>query len=234
MVDSRPQIADADPGLIGRARLYRGIGLGWTWMSKLGVVWFLVLLVVVARIVYPSFTQGGNLQNILYQNAPIGLIAVGMTFAMISGGFDLSVGGIVALSSVTCAKLARSPGAVGGRRHRAAARSRPGPGERSTGHQARHQPVHRDPRDGVDLLRRGVPALRLTADRGGQARIPLDRAGLAVGAPGLHLDDGAGLRRRARTGRDRVRAPYLRGRRQQGGGQARLDPGSTRSRSPPT
>ena len=78
----------------------------WAWVSKLGVVWFLVLLVAAARIIYPSFTQGGNLQNILYQNAPIGLIAVGMTFAMISGGFDLSVGGIVALSSVTCAKLA--------------------------------------------------------------------------------------------------------------------------------
>ncbi len=108
MVDPSPQITDAGPRPIEVA-LRPSSDLGtraWAWVSRLGVVWFLVLLVIAARIIYPSFTQSGNLQNILYQNAPIGLIAVGMTFAMISGGFDLSVGGIVALSSVTCAKLA--------------------------------------------------------------------------------------------------------------------------------
>jgi ribose transport system permease protein len=112
MVNTPPQITDADPRPIDVARRPRpGLDArSWTWVSKLGVVWFLVLLVIVAQIIYPSFTQGGNAQNILYQNAPIGFVAVGMTFAMISGGFDLSVGGAAALSSVTYAKLALAGG----------------------------------------------------------------------------------------------------------------------------
>lgn len=114
MVSPPRQITNADPRPVevaGRSEPGRSLGPRlWTWMSKLGVVWFLLLLVVLARIIYPSFTQGGNLQNILYQNAPMGLIAVGMTFAMISGGFDLSVGGAVALTSVSYAKLALAGG----------------------------------------------------------------------------------------------------------------------------
>jgi ribose transport system permease protein len=112
MVNPPPQIADADPRPVEVASRHEwGMrARSWTWISRLGVVWFLVFLLVVAQITYPGFTQGGNLQNILYQNAPIGLIAVGMTFAMISGGFDLSVGGIVAVSSVTYAKLALATG----------------------------------------------------------------------------------------------------------------------------
>jgi ribose/xylose/arabinose/galactoside ABC-type transport system permease subunit len=109
-----PQVRDAGRRPVEVPRRPRpGLGArswAWAWVSKLGVVWFLVLLVIVAQIIYPSFAQGGNVQNILYQNAPIGLVAVGMTFAMISGGFDLSVGGAVALSSVTYAKLALAGG----------------------------------------------------------------------------------------------------------------------------
>jgi ribose transport system permease protein len=81
-------------------------GPSWSWASRLGTVWFLVIVAVLARFTYPGFTESGNLRNILSQNAPIGLIAVGMTFAMICGGFDLSVGGIVAMSSVVFAKVA--------------------------------------------------------------------------------------------------------------------------------
>ena len=79
-------------------------------LSQLGVVWFLVLLVGLAQLSYPGFADSGNLMNILSQSAPIGLIAVGMTFAMISGGFDLSVGAILAVSSVTFAKATLSIG----------------------------------------------------------------------------------------------------------------------------
>lgn len=75
-----------------------------TRLSRFGVVWFLLLLVGFAQLTYPGFADSGNLLNILSQNAPIGLITVGMTFAMISGGFDLSVGAIVAMSSVTFAR----------------------------------------------------------------------------------------------------------------------------------
>jgi ribose transport system permease protein len=71
-----------------------------------GLIGFLALLLAGAGLVYPGFYQAANLQNVLSQNAPIGLVAIGMTFVMICGGFDLSVGSIAAMSSVVYAKLA--------------------------------------------------------------------------------------------------------------------------------
>ncbi|MDR6210927.1 ribose transport system permease protein [Nocardioides zeae] len=75
---------------------------------KYGMVWLLVLLVGWAEWTYPGFTSWGNMQNVLAQNATIGIVAVGMTFVMISGGFDLSVGAIYAGCSVFFAQLALS------------------------------------------------------------------------------------------------------------------------------
>jgi len=71
-----------------------------------GMLLFLPLLIAYAQVTYPRFLEPANLQNILSQNAPIGLIAMGMTFVMIGGGFDLSVGAIVAVASVAYARLA--------------------------------------------------------------------------------------------------------------------------------
>lgn len=51
------------------------------------------------------FGTAQNFANILQQNALIGVIACGMTFAIIVGGFDLSVGSVAALSMITVASL---------------------------------------------------------------------------------------------------------------------------------
>jgi ribose transport system permease protein len=77
---------------------------------KIGTVWFLLLCLALARLVDPRFYEIGNLKNILTQNAPIGLIAVGMTFAIICGLFDLSCGSIAGLVAVAYAKAAISHG----------------------------------------------------------------------------------------------------------------------------
>jgi ribose transport system permease protein len=61
---------------------------------------------VVTAILDPSFLQTNNLLNLLRQWAPPGLMAVGMTFVIISGGFDLSVGGTYAAAAVLSASLA--------------------------------------------------------------------------------------------------------------------------------
>jgi ribose transport system permease protein len=50
------------------------------------------------------FTQA-NLVNVLRQNAFIAILAAGMTFVILTGGIDLSVGSVVALSGVVCAGL---------------------------------------------------------------------------------------------------------------------------------
>lgn len=69
-----------------------------------GVFWALVLIVVAAPFFYGAVFDGQNIKNILSQNAPVGIVAVGMTFVMIGGGFDLSVTGILALGAVIYAK----------------------------------------------------------------------------------------------------------------------------------
>jgi ribose/xylose/arabinose/galactoside ABC-type transport system permease subunit len=53
----------------------------------------------------PTFLDPGNLSNILKQASLLGFVALGMCFVLIGGGIDLSVGSIVALSSVLIAGL---------------------------------------------------------------------------------------------------------------------------------
>ncbi|MGV9882778.1 ABC transporter permease [Streptomyces sp. NPDC003006] len=73
-------------------------------LSLLGV---LAALVVIGGITQPdSFLDTDNVQLILTQASVIGVVTVGMTFVIISGGIDLSVGAIVALASVWATTVA--------------------------------------------------------------------------------------------------------------------------------
>jgi ribose transport system permease protein len=71
------------------------------WMS-IGIFILLMLLVL---IFVPTFFQGPNLLNVGRQSALVGIIAIGMTFVILTGGIDLSVGAILAVSGVTTAML---------------------------------------------------------------------------------------------------------------------------------
>lgn len=62
--------------------------------KKYGIVLMLVILLVAAAILEPMFLQPRNLTNVVRQIAVNGIIAVGMTFVIISGNIDLSVGSI--------------------------------------------------------------------------------------------------------------------------------------------
>ncbi|MGA4838652.1 ABC transporter permease [Streptomyces sp. G45] len=73
-------------------------------LSLLGV---LAALVVVGGVTQPdAFLDTDNVQLILTQASVIGVVTVGMTFVIISGGIDLSVGAIVALASVWATTVA--------------------------------------------------------------------------------------------------------------------------------
>jgi ribose transport system permease protein len=72
---------------------------------QFGVVWALLLLLLGGRFVFPDLLSVNNIRNLLSQSAPVGIIAVGMTFVMISGGFDLSVGALFALGAVLFADM---------------------------------------------------------------------------------------------------------------------------------
>jgi ribose transport system permease protein len=56
---------------------------------------------------WPNFLKTDNLLNISNQIAVIAIIAIGMTMVIITGGVDLSVGSMIALSAVICTLLLR-------------------------------------------------------------------------------------------------------------------------------
>lgn len=66
----------------------------------------LVLVMAVGAWRNPEFLDAGNVLNVLRQNSVLALLAVGMTFVILSGGIDLSVGSILAFTSVVTVKLA--------------------------------------------------------------------------------------------------------------------------------
>lgn len=63
----------------------------------------LVALCIFAALASDRFLSPINLSNILVQSAIIAVVAMGMTFVIVGGGFDLSVGSTAALSGCFCA-----------------------------------------------------------------------------------------------------------------------------------
>ena len=70
-----------------------------------GVLAALVVLIVVATIFKPVFLSGDNIVNMIVNSTTIGLAAFGMTFVILTGGIDLSVGALAALTGVFAADL---------------------------------------------------------------------------------------------------------------------------------
>jgi simple sugar transport system permease protein len=74
--------------------------------------WSLLILLAVGIVTSPVSSKGvniflstGNLSDVLRQVSNNGIVAVGMTLVILTGGIDLSVGSIMALGSVLCAML---------------------------------------------------------------------------------------------------------------------------------
>ncbi len=65
-------------------------------MAVLGPLFALLVLVIIGALLNPNFLSPGNITNVLARSAFIGIIAVGMTFVITSGGLDLSVGSMAA------------------------------------------------------------------------------------------------------------------------------------------
>jgi galactofuranose transport system permease protein len=76
----------------------------FTTLQRRGAVVVLLLVVAVSAVAFDNFLTAENLENIVLQGAFLGLIVVGMTFVIISGGIDLSVGSMLALGGVLAAQ----------------------------------------------------------------------------------------------------------------------------------
>ncbi|RWB06177.1 ABC transporter permease [Mesorhizobium sp.] len=69
-----------------------------------------VALFVAASVLVPNFFQPLTMLNLVTNNWAVIALGVGVTFLLVSGNFDLSVGGVVALSGVLAVWLAQSSG----------------------------------------------------------------------------------------------------------------------------
>jgi rhamnose transport system permease protein len=67
-----------------------------------------IFLLVAVAILAPSFFGGGNLRDLIINNAPILLIAIGMTLVILVGEIDISVGSQFAVASIAAGFLAKT------------------------------------------------------------------------------------------------------------------------------
>ena len=77
-------------------------------ISRLGIVFVLLGLILLWSCLSDAFFTTNNLLLIIKQATLYGILAIGMTFVLITGGIDLSVGSIVALSAVFAARFWQS------------------------------------------------------------------------------------------------------------------------------
>ena len=81
-------------------------------IRRYGIAVVFVAVVIAMCIASPAFRTRGNALNLLQQNAILGMMACAMTFAIVLGGFDLSVGSVAALASVAGAKVMIVTGSI--------------------------------------------------------------------------------------------------------------------------
>nr|WP_302664754.1 ABC transporter permease [uncultured Agathobaculum sp.] len=74
-------------------------------LSEYFIFVIFIALVIVLTCLKPSFIQPSNLVNILKQASINGILAFGMMFVIIAGGFDMSVGSTVAFTGIVAALL---------------------------------------------------------------------------------------------------------------------------------
>lgn len=80
----------------------KGFSLG-KFFSRFGIFVVLLAMVLFLSVMSKNFFTASNFLNILRQVAINGILSLGMTFVLVTGGIDLSVGSVLALSSVVAA-----------------------------------------------------------------------------------------------------------------------------------
>src|ERR1700749_4200020 len=83
-------------------------GLRWQTIAEYIIVVAIVLESVFFAVYAPQFLSVPNLVNIALSIAVYGILAVGMTAVILTGGIDLSVGSVAALAGVMAAMVAAS------------------------------------------------------------------------------------------------------------------------------
>jgi len=95
---------------MGKGKVVSKQGVSRARMANLppwtGVLVLLLVLIAILAIFEPSFVSMGNINNIIRAAAIPVVLGIGMTFAILTGGIDLSVGSVLAFSGVALSILA--------------------------------------------------------------------------------------------------------------------------------
>jgi len=111
--DVRPTTRPAVPAPAQRRRLdvsrvLRAVRIDRRFLPVVGTLVVLLLMFTVGGARYENFLSGRVVSNLFINNSYLIVLAVGMTFVIITGGIDLSVGAVVALAGITAASLFQS------------------------------------------------------------------------------------------------------------------------------
>ena len=71
-------------------------------VRRLVLIGLMIAVAALITVINPVFMASGNLLKLLQEAAQTGIIAVGFTFVMITAGIDMSIGGVVAVTSMVC------------------------------------------------------------------------------------------------------------------------------------
>ena len=74
-------------------------------LRNYGIIIAFILICIILSVMSPVFFTMTNLINVIRQTSIYGIMAVGMTFIILTGGIDLSIGSILAIAGAVCAGM---------------------------------------------------------------------------------------------------------------------------------
>ena len=77
-------------------------------LNQIGLIGVIAALCIIFTFLNSTFIAGANLMNIVRQSAVMIIVAMGVTFVMISGELDLSIGGVACLTGMVVSKMLTS------------------------------------------------------------------------------------------------------------------------------
>ena len=90
------------------ARVKRVVASNPSVLPTVAAIVIFIGMVIYGEVAYGRIVQANTLSNLLINNAHLIILAVAMTFVILTGGIDLSVGAIIALSSVAGVMLSNA------------------------------------------------------------------------------------------------------------------------------
>ncbi|MCC7207942.1 MAG: ABC transporter permease [Anaerolineae bacterium] len=109
--DTPSPVLPSDVPAPGAAQRRQRFSPGKLVLDNIALIILAIILGLLAAFV-PRFFTERNINNILIQAAPLGLMAIGMTGVLITGGIDLSIPSVMGLSAIFGAMIFREGGSI--------------------------------------------------------------------------------------------------------------------------